>query len=161
MLFRSLYPGGKKETLEYDNAGNLIGRTGSDGQSVRYGYDALNRITSVESSLQKRIWFTYDRTGNIVKVSDSEGKIMGYEYSPGGRLTGMQDAFGNGLRYTYDALGEVTQVCQFMRDGDAEFCLSYERDMAGRMVSVTDGAGYRECCGKNGPGRIYHRLQIF
>ena len=152
-----LYPGGKKETLEYDNAGNLIGRTGSDGQSVRYGYDALNRITSVESSLQKRIWFTYDRTGNIVKVSDSEGKIIGYEYSPGGRLTGMQDAFGNGLRYTYDALGEVTQVCQFMRDGDAEFCLSYERDMAGRMVSVTDGAGYRERDGYDQGGRVVEK----
>ena len=74
----------------YDNRGNISSVT-DEGETTRYAYDELNRLTS-ENNLQTGILKTYeyDKNGNITKIRKTcRGNIMedfSFSYGADGRL---------------------------------------------------------------------------
>lgn len=93
-------------TYEYDAAGNLVKETGPNGFVKRYGYDASNRLTSVQ--LPIGTWrYEYDGAGNFIAMKDAKGNKYSYEYDLNNRLVKETDPLGNSTRYTYDADGNL------------------------------------------------------
>lgn len=74
----------------YDNRGNISSVT-DEGETTRYAYDELNRLTS-ENNLQTGILkrYEYDKNGNITKICKTcRGNIMedfSFSYGADGRL---------------------------------------------------------------------------
>ncbi|QKR99746.1 RHS repeat protein [Sphingomonas sp. CL5.1] len=111
---------GDYEQLGYDANGNVTSRRLRDGKSIGFGYDALNRRTSM----------TF---GNPVDVSDSN---VAYGYDLLGRLTLAQDVNGHKTGYSYDALGRGTS------ESGAWATLSSQYDVAGRRTRLTWDDGF-------------------
>ncbi|MGH7868492.1 MAG: RHS repeat-associated core domain-containing protein, partial [Candidatus Dormibacteraceae bacterium] len=82
----------------YDSGGNLATATDARGAMATYGYDALDRVTSIAYSLggttEQTLAFTYDQGTDGV-----------------GHLTGASDA-NHSMSFSYDALGELTGMSQ-------------------------------------------------
>ncbi len=122
------------QALYNGNIAETSWRTANDNtlRWYRYGYDALNRITSAVDNSDRYSLSTvdYDRNGNITYLkrkghTNSGATTFGtmddlyYTYDAGNRLIGVQDVTGNnqgfadgnvsGNYYLYDANGNMTQ----------------------------------------------------
>lgn len=147
---------GRKE-YEYDIAGNLIRETDNllrgRGDSIRYEYDGLNRLVTIDYPKSVDTKHTYGEpnaanngAGRIVKTEDESGTIE-YEYGSLGemvteRRTIKRLALGgtteetNTMRYVSDYLGRM-QTIEFP-DGEI---VKYGYDYGGQIKTV---AGTRQ-----------------
>jgi len=101
------------QVYTYDAVGNLITRVDAAG-ITRYGYDALNRLTSTTLPASSAggvstTTVSYDLAGNTVSFTDTGG-TTNYGYDPGNNLVSVAEPGGsctgtiNGCtRFTYDA----------------------------------------------------------
>jgi RHS repeat-associated protein len=148
---------GYSEARSYDKAGRLVGITNSNGATIlsahaytldpvgnptevdqtgatsstsTYGYDSLNRITSVclqmscPSSGDPKTSWTYDNVGNRLSQTTSAGTTS-YTYNSDDELT----AAGS-TSYSYDNNGNQT----------AAGANSFGYDLANRLISSTVGS---------------------
>ena len=80
-------PGQRREvTYTYDAAKpqRLLTRTDGDNHTVTYGYDNVERVTSVKLPSNATYGFTYDDVGNRTGVTMPNGKTHTYGFSPTG-----------------------------------------------------------------------------
>lgn len=140
---------GDYEEYGYDANSNLVTHRRRDGQTIAYGYDALNRNTS-RAYQNISASYAYDNL-NRVTSAVVNGQTLGFGYdalgrkttetSPLGTVTSTYDILGRRTRltwpdgfwaqYTYDNAGEVTRLV----DPDV-FLASYAYDDLGRRTQV-------------------------
>ncbi len=125
-LVRQESPDTGVATTTYDEAGNLKTRTDARGITATYGYDVLNRITSVAYPDNSR------NTGFVYDTSPAECPAI--ERFHLGRLARMNDASGSTL-YCYDRFGYLTRSLQSTQG--RTFVLAYQRAYPGAV-----GNGY-------------------
>ena len=77
--------------------------------TVRYEYDALNRVTAQVDAAGGRTEYEYDQWGNLVCVTDPAGNRSAFTYNEAGERTSETDSLGNVTRYEYNVLGQA--VC--------------------------------------------------
>ncbi len=113
-------------TYAYDAVGNLTKQTEPNGTltsnpddfATSYGYDELNRVTSVTDALGDKLTYDYDNVGNTVLVVDPRKNATAdpadfttrYIYDLAHRPTVATDALGFTTSYDYDKDGQVTGV---------------------------------------------------
>jgi RHS repeat-associated protein len=146
-------------TYSYDKAGNRTQLALPNGITVGYGYDALNRLTSLKQTLGSQTLasyiYTLDPAGNRTKVVNADGSSVSWTYDDAYRLTGETDTdasgavtyqasysydkvgdrtsatiYGQTIHYSYNALDQLTSV------GNATF--SY--DGRGNLVQIQNGS---------------------
>jgi RHS repeat-associated protein len=118
-------PGSRVESFGYDRAGNLTSHTNRRGQTVTYGYDALNRL----------------------RWRDADGQRTTYDPDVPGTLTATANAESvDSVRVTpYDVAGQTASMTQVTRRGGARYQLVSSSVMNGTFTSLelnTPGAGY-------------------
>lgn len=151
----SQQPGDGTDALQftYDARGRLS--TAQQGnQTLTYGYDDLNRLTS-RSDGARATTMTYDAAGRLATVRLPSGRTYAYTYDvygnrisvklPSGALHSLSNtSYGDLAAYTppgspaayastYNRDGERTQVQ--LPSGATQ---TYNRDTAGRVNTVTD-----------------------
>jgi RHS repeat-associated protein len=90
-------------TSTFDEAGNLKTRTDARGITVTYGYDLLNRVTTVSyPDSSRNLVFEYDQSSTECYVGERFGK---------GRVTMMTDSSGS-TAYCYDRYGQLSRKLQ-------------------------------------------------
>ena len=122
--------------LIYAGNGNILTGNDSVNGNWTYGYDALNRLASANTSGQSYT-YDYDRYGNrwhqngphtmMLSFSGNNNRMDGYSYDAPGNL--LNDAVHS---YTYDAENRITQV-------DGGSTATYVYDANGRRVRKTTG----------------------
>ncbi|UCF10642.1 MAG: RHS repeat protein, partial [Candidatus Bipolaricaulota bacterium] len=121
------------ETIDftYDAEGNLTETSFSDGDAIRYQYDALNRLIAERrtGTLSYDHTYDYDGAGNRTESSGA-GLASSWSYDAAGRLvSGMTG--GETTSYEYDTAGRLVE-----RSGpDGTLWLGY--DGFGRLRSVS------------------------
>ncbi len=91
------------ETFAYDESGNLIVYQDSDGQSVSYTYDALNRLTSLTSPTGTRLLLDYNNADQVIAICRTRAESASTYPDCASDPTRIQH------RYTYDELGRLTE----------------------------------------------------
>lgn len=129
--------------------GDLYVRTGSYGDAtIRYEYDGL---------------------GNVTKKVEANGDTSDFVYDAIGRMTRQQGAsftawltssttgtVRNTTDYTYDAIGNVvsTREGKATADGSNDRITTYIYGAGGRLMSMTDAAGFQRTFGYDAAGHV-------
>jgi RHS repeat-associated protein len=146
----------------YDTAGNLASMTSNhtNGVSVTYNYDDLNRLTSVvdgnlagggttaysydfASNLGTVTYpngihtgFTYDQ---LNRVSTAVSQVAGYSYQRGanGNLANVVELNGRTVNWTYDGIDRLTSESISSDPSKNNGSVSYGLDPVGNRLSET------------------------
>ena len=101
-------PDGGWVQLSFDEAFNLISRTGS-ADSVNYVYDDYNRPVSM-NDFRGQTTYTYDAASRLTSINGPDGSSsITLFHDNAGHRTGLT-VNGRSITYAYDVLGRVTGV---------------------------------------------------
>ena len=103
-------------SYEYDKAGNIHTMTTPDRVITTYGYDLLNRQTSVSQPGKDQNGATaailtsktYDWRGKTTSSTDENGNRTSYTYDTRGNLIQTVDPMNGTHQYQYDYMGNLT-----------------------------------------------------
>jgi RHS repeat-associated protein len=123
-------------TFTYDATTGNLQSIAKEGKTIAYGYDGLNRISTVSYSDfgGNTVTYTYDNNDNLASMKYPGNKTVTYTYDASNRLTQVNDWNGATTVYTYRPDGQLlTMTCP-----NSVKC-TYSFDNAGRMT----GAEYK------------------
>ena len=137
---------------DYDNAGNIVGRTYPDSTATSQAFDDDGRLTSV-SSASLTTSFGYDAAGNLTTTTlpSGNGYLATSTFDRAGRLTTVENAkAGTTLSkflWTLDPAGNPTKA-QTTRGGTDTYD-AYEYDARDRLTTscYAISAGASNCTG--------------
>ncbi|MEU8261967.1 pre-peptidase C-terminal domain-containing protein [Micromonospora sp. NPDC048999] len=126
---------GKTTRTEYDPLGRttFIGYgaiTGGGYESTkRFGYDGLDRLTTINDSAGGLLTLDWNDLDQVVSVTSPAGTV-GYSYDADGRRSGMTVPGQSAISYRYDPTGLIEQITQ------GGTTATWHRDAAGRTDRV-------------------------
>jgi RHS repeat-associated protein len=133
-MVRKTGPEGQVTHFTYDHMGNLVTRKDPLGAVWSYAYDAAGNRISIQDPLGHVTRMVYDPSGNRVEERDAEGKETRYGYDTRNRLITSRDGAGNVTRFEYNMEGKI--IRKIDPEGKST---RYTYDRAGRLKTVTDG----------------------
>ncbi|MFE5519884.1 DUF6531 domain-containing protein [Streptomyces virginiae] len=141
--------GTPKISYTYDNAGRPS--TITDGTGVRtIGYDPTGRpLTITAPGSTNPFKYIYRADGSVSGRTYPDGRATSYAYDADGRMTG-QVQNGRTTTYGWDAAGNLLSTTVPTTQAITE---TRTYDQAGRMASITEGAGTRQFV-RDGSGRV-------
>jgi len=131
------YSGSNCQANGYDNFDNLLYRTDARGVVTSYGYDGLNRLSSVSYNVSgatgvpatSTVSFSYGLTSSCT-TAHGTGCI--------GQLITLSDGVGS-ENYSYNALEQMTQLQKVI--GTSTYPTSYAYNLAGELTQITYPSG--------------------
>lgn len=148
---------GAAEKYHYDANSNLIRQIDRKGQTITYGYDSRNRVTS-ETSPSGTVTWTYDAagrrktmtdltgttgydykptTGELAKMTYPDGRFIAYVTDNMGRRETMTDPFGYATYYRYDNRNRVDGIGLGVNNYDASYQY-YKNDLL-KKITLRNG----------------------
>jgi len=141
--------------------GRINSVTDSEGYTVTFDYDAMDRVTNVtypDGSTERSIYdkldlvgkkdrlghwtrSTYDADRRLVAVSDALARLTQFQYCNCGALDKLIDALGHVTSWTYDLQGRVTSK---QYDDGSQMSYAYENTTS-RLIQMTDARGSPRC----------------
>ncbi len=123
-------------TTTYDANGNRATLVDPLSRTTTYGYDPLNRLTSIDysDSGTADVSYTYDPNGNRASMADGTGTST-YSFDERGQLSGVTTPGSVTVAYRYDLDGNRRELIY----PDATV-VDYTFDKVDRMASLTDWA---------------------
>ena len=109
-------PAGSKTVYTYDADGKVLGVQDENHTSANttYGYDALDRLTSVTQKLATAAGgvavtrYDYDVLDDLTAVTDPNGNVTRYAYDDFRRMVRQESPVTGVTTYGYDAAGNLT-----------------------------------------------------
>jgi len=137
--------GNKTVSYGYDAASNRTSMTDPQSLSTAYGYDTLNRLTSLAFNGQNPgFTFGYDGLRRRTSLTRPNGVNTTYGYDSVSRLLSILHKLGSttldGASYTYDNAGNRTSKT----DLQANVTSNYGYDNIYQLLQVTQGASTTE-----------------
>ena len=159
----------------YDPTGNVIKHLDANGNTSRYSYDILDRLTRVQypkgtddtftyDTLSRRtlvtdaigtVTYQYDTANQLTRVTYPGNKILTYEYDMAGRRVQMTDPDGGITRYRYDLANKITCTTD-----PQNLTTRYTYDTTGRLTQSTLDNGVKTLYTYNNANvliRVEHR----
>ena len=149
--------GETKRTCEYYANGQLKSQTDALGNTTKYEYNFLNKLTKTIAPFDERSSETvnkYDKNGNVIKttqnVDDGKNSVTQNQYNAMGLLekVTLSDGTANGekniSKYFYNNAGvQVKMYTGLSSENDTSYLTTnYEYDSWLRAVRTTDSTGY-------------------
>jgi YD repeat-containing protein len=154
------------ELRTYDAAGNLesMNSNHTHGVSATYGYDELNRLTSVvDSNLSgsNTTSYSYDNANNVGTVTypnqvemhfiyDTLNRVTGfssqpasytYQRGPTGNLTSVAESSGRQVGWNYDGIYRLTNETISLAPSGHNGSVGYGLDPVGNRLNDTSSLG--------------------
>lgn len=143
--------GAQSRTYSYDDLGRLTSATTPEAGTVNYQYNAFDLVTRRFDARGVVTDYGYDGLNRLTSVSYNVG-ATGVPATPGvtytygtsvatntsGRLVSVSDGVGSEA-YTYDTLGRITQLQKAINS--VNYNTSYQYNLAGELISLTYPSG--------------------
>ncbi|MFI7217964.1 RHS repeat domain-containing protein [Micromonospora maritima] len=136
--------GGTPVTVITDAQGNTTAKRQYQGSSptgaydeTTYGYDRLDRLTSVTDAAGNTWTHTYDRLDRRVASTDPDAGNSTYTYDNADQLATTTDGRGKTLHRVYDALGRPTELRDDNATGNLRASWTYDTLAKGYLTSTT------------------------
>lgn len=126
----------------YDQWDRLQTTIMPDLQSITYGYDVLDNLTSVTTSAAITN-YSYDKLNRLDTVKESNRILADYDYDAVGNLTQTKLADGSVETRQYDARNALTQITAKNVTGTVFSSFTYTLDPLGNRTNVIDNIGSR------------------
>lgn len=127
-------------SMQYDLIGRKVQLIDPNVGTVRYTYDAFDRLTAETTNGTRSISLGYDRLGRLVKKTTPEGATRWYyDGVIKGKLDSITDVHGNSTAYNYDSWGRPVTLIQKIRNEVYVSTLKY--DSLSRIQSKTYPSG--------------------
>lgn len=126
-------PEGISISRQVSDAGNVTSETDGNSRTTRYGYDDLNRITSIDFPIGNSVSISYSATSRQV----TRGPL--YEttsYDSFGRVSSVNRG-GIARNYAFDELGRIT----FRSDPSSSSGQTYRYDTLDRLEEIRNSDG--------------------
>jgi RHS repeat-associated protein len=157
-------PGARALAFTYDAQGFPERVTDSLGRTVRYGRDAVGRLTQTQFPDGSGVLLGYDPAGNLTSLTppgrpahtfayDNRNELTTstppavagtgpttYAYDPDGLLTDIQRPGGEGVHFAYEPSGRPAAI-GLTNSGGASAAYTMTYDPAGRLDTVAGPAG--------------------
>jgi RHS repeat-associated protein len=121
----------------YDSYNNLLKRTDARGVVTTYGYDTLNRPTSLSYNVTGATNVPATSTVTLTYGVDSSCN-SGHGAGCIGRPITVTDGMGS-ENYTYNNLGQLTQLQKLV--GSTTYAVGYLYNLAGELTQITYPSG--------------------
>jgi YD repeat-containing protein len=108
-LHCATYPDNTTEEFTYDKNSNILSRKNRGGDTIYFGYDALNRMIWKRRPNEPNMTFAYDIAGRLTENNDNS-KLTSYYYDRIGRVKEVIDSEDRSVKYNYDELGRRTRL---------------------------------------------------
>jgi YD repeat-containing protein len=132
------------EQHTYDAASNRTGYTDPASGTTTYGYDTLNRLTSLNDSVTGQFGFGYDADSRRTSLTRPNGVNTSYSYDSLSRLLSVLHQSGSttldGATYTLDNAGNRTSKLNQMTSATD----SYSYDNIYQLTQVIQGTNTTE-----------------
>jgi len=108
------YPEGRALTFTYDTGGRRSSMVDHTGFTVKYGYDAVGRLSTLRDAGNSLIvTYTFDANGRLNQKTNANGTYSTYTYDANGRVLSLINrapggAINSRFDDTYNALGLKT-----------------------------------------------------
>ena len=123
----------------------MLTRTDGDNHTVTYGYDGVERVTSVKLPSGATYGFSYDDLGNRTGVTMPNGKTHTYGFSP----TSDHDLVHGARRGRDDAAATTTTTSASSITLPGRGTTTLARKTDGRLTGVGDAVfGYADATGR-------------
>jgi len=155
-LTRVEMPGVLAFTTSYDSLGR-VDSTGQGARRLTFGYDDLNRLSTVTDALQRTVGFDYDAADRIIRQTLPDGREIGFGYDASGNLTSVTPPGRPAHRFSYTALDQTETytppgggVTRYVYNKDRLLesiqrpdnrAVAFGYDTAGRLDTVTTDEG--------------------
>ncbi len=117
------------------NGEKITSLTDAGGNTTRYLYDQLGRLSKETDPLGNETNYSYDVKGNLAIKTDPNGSTSTYSYDASGRLLKKTYPDNTEETFTYDPKGNILTAT------NKHVAYSFSYDAAGRMLSSTDSTG--------------------
>ena len=131
-------------TYTYDALDRLTGVNSPGAQLVSYTYDAVGNRMSLTYPDGKTITYAYDAANRLMRVTDWMSRNTTYQYNPSGQPLTISYPSSNGLSFGYDAAGRLNRVQNLYAPGSSlppSSLFAYVLDPVGNRTQVTNAAG--------------------
>ena len=119
-----------------DNNGHLTSTAYSNGLTVGYGYDTLDRVTSRKYNDTTKFTWSYNAEGQIGRHNDIvNGKVYTYTYDALGRPLRVDVSDGTWIQYGFNTIDQSTKLKY--RYNDLTRTVSYAYTGADNLPSYT------------------------
>ena len=131
-------------TTKFNYHDNRTDVTNSEGETVRYFHDKLQRLVKVESEkvdgLIQSAKYEYDNQNNVTRVFDGQGNAVSYFYDNASNLIRSIDALGNVVERSYNSDNRVVTETQTV-NGSAQ-TTRYVYDVNGNTRFIVSAEGH-------------------
>jgi RHS repeat-associated protein len=117
------------------------GEPTGEADQTSYGYDRLDRLTTVTDEAGNDWTNSYDLRGLLTSKTDPDAGTSTYTYDNAGQLVGSTDARGEKLHRVYDTLGRQTQLRDDTATGALRASWTYDTLAKGQLTSATRHTG--------------------
>jgi len=114
--------------------GNRSQRTDYNNAVTNYGYDVLNRLTTISYPDTTAATYGYDVLSRLTTATNPTGTVT-IAYDNRSRVSSVTDVFGQVVSYTYDASSNRTQLSL-----NPSTNATYQYDAINRLTTLTDAA---------------------
>lgn len=123
----------------YDSLGRLLGSTDGAGNTISYGYDLANNLTTITYPDGSTVTRSFDADERLASVTDWLGNTTTFGYDPDSNLTTITFPSGTGNvdTYTYDHADQISGV-QMTQGTTTLASLGYTREPTGALASDTE-----------------------
>ncbi|MFI8222401.1 RHS repeat-associated core domain-containing protein [Pseudomonas sp. NPDC085632] len=100
---------GRCTNWSYNAAGLLAERIDAAEQTLRYRWDLLGRLTTLENENERRAHIHYDPIGRVLEESGFDGRVTRYQYdAETGRMARTVDG-NRSIEFRFDPMGRVVE----------------------------------------------------